>query len=86
MDWRWRCVDRRMVQQGMGLARGDIVEIDSDDEPEVVPPSLQEMIDMCWKMEECFTVVCEKGTLDFVMAVCRYRGHTRGKSPRGQNR
>ncbi len=53
----------------MVLARGDIVEIDSDDEPKVVPPSLQEMIDMCWNMEEYCMVVCEEGALNVVMAV-----------------
>ena len=58
-----------MVQQEIRLARGDIVEVDSDDEPKVIPPSLQEMIEMCWNMEEYCMVVCEEGALDVVMAV-----------------
>ena len=47
-----------MVQSKVGLARGDIEdieEIDSDsddDNPEVVPPSLKEMIEACQMLEE----------------------------------
>ena len=33
-----------MVQQEMGLVNGNTEEIGSGDEPEVVPPSLKEMI------------------------------------------
>jgi len=33
-----------MVQQGIGLGSGDIEEIDSDDDPEVAPPPLKEVI------------------------------------------
>ena len=33
-----------MVQQGIALGSGDIEEIDSDDDPEVVPPPLKEVI------------------------------------------
>ncbi len=63
-------MSQKMIRfQEMVLARGDIVEIDSDDKPEVVPPSLQEMIDMCQNMEEYCMVVCEEGALDVVMAV-----------------
>ena len=36
-----------MVQQEMGLVSGNTEEIDSGDEPEVVPPSLKEMIKVC---------------------------------------
>ncbi len=61
-----------VVQQEMALARGNIMEIDSDDKPEVVPPSLQEMIDMCWNMEEYCMVVCEEGALNVVMTVHQY--------------
>ena len=51
-------MSQKMIRfQEMVLARGGIVEIDSDDKPEVVPPSLQEMIDMCWNMEEYCMVV-----------------------------
>lgn len=38
---------RGMVQQEMGLVSGNTEEIDSGDEPKVVPPSLKEMIKVC---------------------------------------
>jgi len=72
-----------VVQQEVVLAKGDIVEIDLDDEPEVVPPSLQEMIDMCQNMREYSMVVCEEGVLDVVMAVCQYQGHLQRQSNKG---
>jgi uncharacterized protein (DUF2249 family) len=73
----------RVVQLEMGLARGDIMEIDSDHDPEVVPPSLKEMIDMCRNMEEYSMVVYEKGALDFVMAARRYRSHLQRMNNKG---
>ena len=60
-----------MVQAKVGLARGDIEEIDSDsddDNPEVVPPSLKEMIEACRMLEENSLLVCPDA-LDFVEAV-----------------
>ena len=65
------------------LAKGNIMEIDLDDEPEVVPPSLQEMIDMCQNMKEYCIVVCEEGVLDVVMAVCQYQGYLQRQSNKG---
>ena len=62
-----------MVQAEVGLARGDIEEIDSDsdsDDPEVVPPSLKEMIEACRILEENSLVVCTEGALDLVQAAC----------------
>ena len=53
-------------------ARGDVIEEissdDDDDEPEVIPPSLKEMIEACQKLEEDCLLVCEEGVLDFVEA------------------
>ena len=70
----------RMVQEEMGLARGDIEEIDSDsdsdsDDPEVVPPSIKEMLEACRMLEEYSMVVCTEGSLELVQAARRYRGH-----------
>jgi len=59
--------------------RGNIEEIDSDsdsdddDHPEAVPPSLKEMIDTCWVLEEGSLLVCTDA-LDFVEATRRIRG------------
>ena len=64
-----------MVQQEIGLRRGDIEEIDSDDEPEVVPPPLKEVIKMCRILEEYSMVVCTKGAFKFLKALREYRGH-----------
>ena len=66
-----------MVQAEVGLARGDIEEIDSDsdddDDPEVVPPSLKEIIEACQILEENSLVVCTEGALELVQAAPRYR-------------
>ena len=67
-----------MVQAEVGLASGDIEEIDSDsddDEPEVVPLSLKKMIEACRMVEENCMVVCTEGSLELVQALRRYRGH-----------
>src|SRR5258706_11521588 len=63
---------------GMVRARHDIEEVSSDsddDEPEVVPPSIKEMIETCRKLEEDCLLVCTEGALDFVEAARRLRGH-----------
>ena len=55
---------------GSRAKRGDIKEIDSDsddDHPEAVPPSLKEMIDARWVLEEGSLLVCTDA-LDFVEA------------------
>ena len=47
-------------------------EIDPDsnsDEPEVVRPSLKEMIEVCWKLEGDCLLVCKDSALDYVEAV-----------------
>ena len=69
-----------MVQQEIGLRRGDIEEIDSDDEPEVVPPPLKEVINMCRILEEYSMVVCTEGAFKFVKALRGYQGHLQAKS------
>ena len=66
-----------MVQSNVGLARGDIEEIDSDsddDNLEVVPPSLKEMVEACRMLEENCLLFCTDA-LDFVEAAHRFRGH-----------
>ena len=75
-----------MVQAEMGLARGDIDEIDSDsddDDPEVVPPSLKEMIEACRMLEENSLLVCTEDVLDFVEAIRRFRGRLQKMSREG---
>ena len=64
-----------MVQAKVGLARGDIEEIDSDsdDDNPKVPPSLKEMIDACQMLEENSLLVCTD-VLDFVEAACQFQG------------
>ena len=55
---------------------GDIEEIDSDDEdPNVAPPSLKEMLDMCQIIQENSMVVCTEGSLEVVKVLRKYRGH-----------
>ena len=64
------------VKQDMDLARDDIEEIDSDsDDPEVVLPSLEEMIKNIRFLEENAMLVCTEGSYEFVQAARRYRGH-----------
>jgi len=69
-----------MVQSNVGLARGDIEEIeeidsDSDDDNlEVVPPSLKEMIEACRMLKEnCLLFGID--SLDLVEGVRGFRGH-----------
>ena len=57
-----------MVQQEMGLVSGNTEEIDSGNQPEVVPPSLKEMIKMCCIIEENRMVVCTEGVLELIKA------------------
>ena len=54
-----------MVQQEMGLAKSDIEEIESDDDPEMELPSLKEMIQICQVIEEKSMVLCTEGSLEF---------------------
>ena len=65
----------QMVQAEIGLGSGDIKEIDSDDEPEVVPPPLKEVMQMCHTLEEYNMVICPQGAFTFVKALCEYQGH-----------
>ena len=62
-----------MVQAEVGLARGDIEKIDSDFDPEVVPPSLKEMVEAYRILEENSLVICTEGALELVQAARRYR-------------
>jgi hypothetical protein len=64
-----------MVQQEMGLVRGNTEEIDSDDDPEVVPLPLKEMIKMCHTIEENSMAVCTEGALELGTALRQYRAH-----------
>ena len=64
-----------MVQQEMGSVRGTTEEIDSGDDPEVVPPPLKEIIRMCRIIEESSMVVCTEGALALVKASRQYRVH-----------
>jgi len=73
-----------MVQQEIGLGRGDVKEIDSDDEPKVVPTPLKEVIKMCRILEENSMAVCTMGAFKFVKALCEYRGHLQEMSWRGE--
>ena len=73
-----------MVQQEMGLVSGSTEEIDSGDEPEVVPPSLKEMIKMCRVIEENSMVVCTEGALELIKASRRYQAHLQKISREGE--
>ena len=72
-------LDSEIVQMVQAKARGDdIEEISSDsddDEPEVVLPSLKEMIEVCRKLEGDCLLVCKEDALDYVEAVRKLRGH-----------
>ena len=46
-----------------------------DDDPEVVLPSLKEMIKMCRIIEKNGVVVCAERALEVVKILRRYRGH-----------
>ena len=65
----------QMAQAEIGLGSGDIEEIDLDDEPEVVPPPLKEVMKMCHTLEEYSMVISPQGTFTFVKALCEYQGH-----------
>ena len=71
----------------MALARGDIIEIDSDsdssDEPEEEPLSLQEVIKLCQVLEENSVVGDAEDALNFVEAAAEFRLHLQRKSRRG---
>jgi len=61
-----------MVQEEIGLGRGDVEEIDSDDEPEAVPPPLKEVIKMCCILEEHSMAVCTMGAFKFIKALHKF--------------
>jgi hypothetical protein len=65
----------QMVQAKVALTRGDIEEINSDsndDNPEVVPPPLKEMIQAFQMLEENNLLVYTEDALDLVQAARRY--------------
>jgi len=59
-------------------------EIESDEDPEVVPPPLKEVIKMCHILEEYSMVVCTDGALKFVQALHEYQGHLQRMSWEGE--
>ena len=78
--------DMEIVSMVQAEARGDIEEIDSDsddDNPEVVPATLKEMIAACWMLEENGLLVCTNA-LDVVEAVRRFRGRLQKMSREGE--
>ena len=78
--------DMEIVSMVQAEARGDIEEIDSDsddDNPEVVPATLKEMIAACRMLEENGLLVCTNA-LDVVEAVRRFRGHLQKMSREGE--
>ena len=50
--------------------RPEIGSNSDDDEPEVVLPSLKEMIEVCRKLEGDCLLVCKEGALDYVARGC----------------
>ena len=78
-----------MVQVKVGLARGEIEEINTnsdDDNPKAMPSPLKEMIEACWKLEENSLLVYTEDVLDLVQAVHQYQGHLQRISREMQNR
>jgi hypothetical protein len=76
----------QMAQAKVGLARGNIEEINSDsndDNPEAVPPPLKEMIQVCRMLEENSLLVYTEDALDLVQAARQYRGHLQRISREG---
>ena len=73
-----------MVQQEMGLVRGNTEEVDIGDDPEVVPPPLKDMIKMCRTIEENSMIICTEGALELVKALCQYRAHLQRMSREGE--
>ena len=66
----WSCSD--------GLGWCDIEEVSSnsdDDKPEVVPPSINDAIETCQKLEGDRLLVCTEGALKFVESGCQPWGH-----------
>jgi len=61
-----------VLQQGIRLGRGDIKEIDSDNDPKVAPPPLKEVIKMYCTLEGHSMVVCTEGAFEFVKALHKY--------------
>ena len=56
----------------------------SNDDPEVVPLPLKEMIKMCRTIEENSMVVCTEGALELVKALHQYRAHLQRMSREGE--
>ena len=77
----------KMVQREMGLAQGESEESEEsgsdDQDPEVTPPSLKEMMNMCQIIEEYSMVVCTDGALEVVQSLRRYRGHLQRMATKG---
>ena len=80
MEQKREVINSAMLVAKISLKQGDIEEIDSDDEPEVVPPPLKEVIKMCHILEEYSMTVCTEGAFKFVKALREYQGHLQAKS------
>ena len=61
----------RMVQRRSAWGVGTL----RDDDPEVMPPPLKEVMKMCHTLEEYSMVICPQGAFDFVKALHKYQGH-----------
>ncbi len=74
----------KMVQEDIGSETADIEEIDSNDDPEIMPPPLKEVIKMCHILEEYSMIVCTEGPFNFVKALHKYQGKLQKKSREGE--
>ena len=71
-----------VVQQEIGLGRGDVEEIESDDEPDRnSAPPLKEVMKMCRILEEHSMTVCTTGAFK---ALREYQGHLQEMSRGGE--
>ena len=71
----------------MGLVRGINKELDSNGgDPEVIPPPLNNMIEMCQTIKENSMVVCTVGALEVTKALCQCQAHLQKMSREGESR
>ena len=58
--------------------------LNSDNDPEVAPPPLKEVIKMCRILEDHSMVACKEGVFKFVKALREYQGHLQKMSREGE--